>query len=189
MNGLDFVILAVLGIGALYGLSRGALRMLTSVVSLTAALYFASIYYTEAGSIAHHQLSVSPTVGDVVGYITVFALVFIAIESVGAMVNRILHTIHLRWMDRLAGGAVGLAIAAALMGLGLMLMTALLPADAALLRASQMAPQVLGYTQALAGYVPEELKQAYDRKRAELYRYWLERAMPPGLKPSPTPTR
>ena len=52
MNGLDYVAVALLAIGAIYGLQRGALRMVTSAVSLVAAIYFASLYYARAGTFA-----------------------------------------------------------------------------------------------------------------------------------------
>ena len=66
LNGLDFVGVALLAIGAIYGLQRGALRMVTSVVALAAAIYFASIYYNKAGAFAETELGSSHTVGAVV---------------------------------------------------------------------------------------------------------------------------
>src|SRR5258708_22360966 len=83
MNGLDYLAVALFVIGAIYGLQRGALRMVTSVVSLAAAIYFASLYYTRAGAFAETQLSTSHTVGAVIGYVAVFALIFSAVEMIG----------------------------------------------------------------------------------------------------------
>ena len=65
LNGFDYVAIALLAIGAIYGLQRGALRMVTSVVALAAAIYFASIYYNMAGAFAETQLGSSHTVGAV----------------------------------------------------------------------------------------------------------------------------
>jgi predicted phosphoadenosine phosphosulfate sulfurtransferase len=61
----------------------------------------------------------------------------------------------------------------------------MLPADAALLSQSQLAPRVLHYTDLLLNYIPPEVKTIYDRKRRELTRYWMQHALEPG---SPTAT-
>lgn len=188
MNGLDFVIVALGAAGAIYGIARGALRMMTSAVSLAAGVYFASLHYERIGAIAAKQLAVSPAVGAMIGYAAMFAAVFAAVEIAGALAIRLIRTVHLGWFDRLGGSALGLAIAGALAGVCLMVLAALLPADAALLRHSALAPQVLGFTEALIAFVPAEVKQAYNDKRAELYRYWLQRASAPAATTAPSAT-
>ena len=65
LNGLDYAAIAFLAVGAIYGLQRGALRMVTSAVSLAAAIYFASFYYNKAGAFAETQLGSSHAVGAV----------------------------------------------------------------------------------------------------------------------------
>ena len=92
LNGFDYVAIALFAIGAIYGLQRGALRMVTSVVSLAAAIYFASLYYNKAGALAEAQLGSSHTVGAVVGYIAVFALIFTAVELIGSSAIRLIKT-------------------------------------------------------------------------------------------------
>ena len=60
MNGLDLAILAIIGLGALSGLSRGALRMATSILALVFGIYAASVYYERVAVIAQQHLSTSP---------------------------------------------------------------------------------------------------------------------------------
>src|SRR5260370_3090567 len=87
MNGLDYAAVALFAIGAIYGLQRGALRMVTSVVSLASAVYFASLYYTRAGAFAEAQLATSHTVGPGIGYVSVFPLRFRAVEMIVSTAN------------------------------------------------------------------------------------------------------
>ena len=47
MNAFDFVVLAAVAFGALHGLRNGLLTMVTSFVAIIAALYLASVHYTE----------------------------------------------------------------------------------------------------------------------------------------------
>jgi uncharacterized membrane protein required for colicin V production len=185
-NGLDYAAIVLFAIGAIYGLQRGALRMATSVVSLAAAVYFASLYYDKAGAFAETQLGSSHAVGAVVGYVAVFALIFAAVELIGSSAIRIAHIVHLSPIDRLAGGLLGAGIAGVFAGLAVMLLAAILPANAALLRDSQLVPMLLAYNEMLVGYIPGDAKTAYERNRDDLMRYWVQNAVK-GANESPSP--
>ena len=186
LNGFDFVGVVLLAIGAIYGLQRGALRMVTSVVALAAAIYFASIYYNIAGAFAETKLGSSHTVGAVVGYVVVFALIFSAVEIIGSFAIRLIHVVHMNPLDRLAGGLLGAAIAGVFGGLIVMLMAAVLPPDAALLRNSQLVPMLLAYNEMLVEYIPGDAKLAYERNRDDLMRFWVQNAMK-DANPAPSP--
>src|ERR1700682_1258137 len=103
MNGLDFAIVIALSIGAIYGLSHGAIRMLTSVVALFGGIYFASVYYPGAGQLIEKQFGASPVTASLIGYIVLFGALFFVIEILGSMLMRMLLVIHLNWADRLVG--------------------------------------------------------------------------------------
>jgi uncharacterized membrane protein required for colicin V production len=186
MNGLDYCAVALFGIGAIYGLQRGALRMLTSVVSLGAAIYFASLYYTKAGALAEQQMGSSHTVAAVIGYVVVFAIIFAAVEMIGAAAIRLAHIVHLSPLDRLAGGLLGAGIAGVFAGLAVMLLAAVMPPNAAILRDSQLVPMLLAYNEMLVGYIPGDAKVSYERNRDDLMKYWVVNATKgAGAAPSP----
>ncbi len=186
LNGFDFVGVVLLAIGAIYGLQRGALRMVTSVVALAAAVYFASIYYNMAGAFAETKLGSSHTVGAVIGYVVVFALIFSAVEIIGSFAIRLIHVVHMNPLDRLAGGLLGAAIAGVFGGLIVMLMAAVLPPDAPLLHNSQLVPMLLAYNEMLVDYIPGDAKLAYQRNRDDLMRFWVQNAMK-DANPAPSP--
>ena len=175
MNGLDFAIVIALSVGAIYGLSHGAIRMLTSVVALVGGVYFASVYYPNASGVIEKQFGVSPVAASLIGYLVLFGALFFVIEAVGGMLMRTLLVIHLSWIDRLVGSAVGATIMAIVTGIIVMLMAVVLPADAAIIRDSSLAPRLLLYNQELVRYIPEDVKQAYETKRAEIIRSWIEK--------------
>lgn len=185
MNQLDLAILAVVALGAIYGLLRGVLRMATSIVALAAGVYLASIYYSRIAEFAQQLFALGPTAAAALGYVVVFAAVFAVIAVVGEVFTRVLHIVRLGWIDRLCGAAAGVAVSGAVVGLFLMILTAILPVDAAILRHSELAPIMLRYAETLIAYVPDEVKDAYRAKRDELWRLWLERA--PSASPSPSP--
>jgi len=186
LNGLDYVGIVLFAVGAIYGLQRGALRMVTSVVSMAAGVYFASLYYTKAGAFAQTQLGSSHAVGAVIGYVAIFALIFTAVEIVGSSAIRLMQIVHLSPLDRLAGGLLGAGIAAVFAGLAVMLMAAVLPPDAAILRNSQLVPMLLAYNEMLVEYIPGDARFSYERNRDDLMKYWVRNAMK-GANSAPSP--
>jgi membrane protein required for colicin V production len=185
MNGLDYVILAIIALAALSGLSRGALRMATSILALALGIYAASVYYAKAAALAYQYLKTNLAVSDVIGYVAIFLIVYIAIEYAGNRIIRLIQIIHLNWIDRLAGALLGASIGAILAGLIVVAMTAALPPNPPLLQNSKLAPRVLRYNEALMGYVPEQVKTTYEEKREELYRQWEVKDEGPDPAPSP----
>jgi membrane protein required for colicin V production len=189
MNALDVAIVVVGGFGVLSGLGRGVLRMATSIVALVVGIYFASLYYPAARQLTLRYIPVTPTLAAVIGYAIVFLLVVTIVQMAGGVLMRLVRTVNLGWVDRLAGGVVGGAIALALTGLALMLLTAALPSSNTVLRHSQLAPPVLRYTDALIAFIPPEVKVVYESKRAQLMRYWLHEELREEPSASPTPDR
>jgi membrane protein required for colicin V production len=193
MNGLDFAIVIALSVGAIYGLSHGAIRMLTSVVALFGGIYFASIYYPGAGRLIEQQFGTNPTEASVIGYIVLFAALFFVIEIIGTMLMRMLHIVHLSWADRLVGAAMGATVVAIGAGFLVTMMAVVLPSDAQILRDSRLAPRLLLYNQELVRFIPEDVKQAYETKRAEIIRSWIEKetrlAEQPAASPQASPSK
>jgi uncharacterized membrane protein required for colicin V production len=177
LNGFDYAAIVLFAIGAIYGLQKGALRMVTSVVALAAAVYCASFYYDKAGALAETQLGSSHTVGAVIGFVAVFALIFAAVELVGSSAIRLTQVVHLSPLDRLAGALLGAGLAGVFAGLAVMLMAAVMPSDATLLHNSQLVPMLLAYNEMLVGYIPGDAKLAYQRNRDDLMKYWVQNAM------------
>ncbi len=192
MNGLDFAIVIALSVGAIYGLSHGAIRMLTSVVALFGGIYFASIYYPGAGRLIEQQFGTNPTEASVIGYIVLFAALFFVIEIIGTMLMRMLHIVHLSWADRLVGAAIGATVVAIGAGFLVTMMAVVLPSDAQILRDSRLAPRLLLYNQELVRFIPQDVKQAYETKRAEIIRSWIEKetrlAEQPAASPQASPS-
>ncbi|HVB81682.1 MAG TPA: CvpA family protein [Candidatus Binataceae bacterium] len=189
MNGLDYAIIAVIGLGTIYGLSRGALRMVTSLLSLIGALYAASLYHSAAASFANREFGAGSATARIIGYIAVFVLVFLAIELAGNIVIRLVHAVQMGWIDRLIGGLSGAAVAAIALGFVIMAMMLLLPARAEILKDSILAPQLLAWDNALLDRVPPELKAQYEARRAEFVKLWQAQArMRRELSPAPSPS-
>jgi membrane protein required for colicin V production len=185
MNGLDYAIIAIVAVVALHGFTRGAIRMATSIVSLIAGIYLASVYYGRAAQIAATYLKTGPALSQAIGYAGVFGIVFIGIEYAGGRATRIVRAIHLSWADRAAGALLGASLGAIIAGLIVLGLTAAMPDNSPVLAGSKLAPKVLRYNQMLLAYVPPQVKEEYERKRGELLRKWAQEMENPGAPRHP----
>jgi len=176
LNVLDYAILLILAVGVLHGLTRGALRMVTPIISFVCGIYAASIWYGQVGAIVERNFATRPSTSQTAGYVIVFLLVFVAIGYAAGRIIQLAHIINLNWVDRIAGAVVGLALAAVFAGLDVLLLTALLQTNSSLISNSQLAPRVLAYNDELLGFVPPQVKQLYYEKRDQLYHLWAENA-------------
>lgn len=193
MNLFDFVVIGLTAAGAIYGLRQGLLQMVTAAIALLAGIYVASVYYVRAGNIAQNDFGANATVAAVIGYVVVFVLVFSAIQMIGMTTVRLLHIVNLGWVDRVAGSLLGAAMVAVSAGIAVMLLAAVLPANARLLTDSQLAPMLVQYDNELVNYIPQQARDAYEQNRDTLLQGWVARARAaianaaasPAARPSP----
>ena len=173
-NNLDYVIVVIIALGALYGLGRGVLRMTTTIVSLAAAMVAASSWHGRAAELIQQHVTASPGVSSILGYITVFVVVSLAIGFAGRRLVALVQLANLNIVDRLGGAVFGAALAVVFVGIDLMILTALLPPDSTLLRDSRLAPRISAYNEMLLSLIPPEAMSAYQQRRDDLIRYWNE---------------
>ncbi|MGH7986500.1 MAG: CvpA family protein [Candidatus Binataceae bacterium] len=179
MNAFDYALAALIGLGALYGLARGALRMLTSILALVIAIYLASSYYLDLGAWLQRSFTLGADAAAVLGYVLVFVAALIAVEFIGQRVINLSRMIHLGWLDSLGGVVLGAAIGAVVAGLAVVMLTAALPVRTGMLRRSQLTPRLVAYNHALLDFIPPRLEQVYESKRGELLDYWTEQIKNP----------
>jgi membrane protein required for colicin V production len=186
MNWLDYALLIIVGLSIVHGLSHGALRMLTSILSFSLGIYGASVWHNYASGLAQSHFGTSPVSSAIIAYVAIFLLVFAAVELAGQRIIALAELVHLNLLDRLAGAAFGALLGAIFAGLNIILLTTVLPPNYPLLQNSELAPEILSYDQKLMGYVPPQMRQVYQDKRDQLTRYWNAKRNSPVTAPEPT---
>ena len=107
-NGVDIIILAIIAISCFFGLWRGLVKEVLSILTWIAALFVGRIYSE------HLAPSLSGMIdGETTRYVAAFAILFIVTMMLGTLLNhfigKLLTITGLKLTDRLLGGVFGVA--------------------------------------------------------------------------------
>ncbi|HLF09521.1 MAG TPA: CvpA family protein [Dehalococcoidia bacterium] len=159
----DIAILVVLGWFVVTSMLAGLLREVLSLIGLIVGVVLGGRYYAAIAE----QWGLFERFGDVLGGITAFAGIFLAItvaaHVVAAVLQRIVGLLFLGWLDKLGGAAFGLAKGILIVEIALVLLLRL-PSDEVqqTLRASLLAPALLKYAPVVFGLLPADFDAARD---------------------------
>jgi len=106
LNEVDAIILVIVGLSCLFGIWRGLVKEVLSLVTWIAALTLARLY---SGVLADFMINLINNEGA--RYVVAFAIVFVLVMMMGTLINhlisKLLTVTGLKLVDRLLGGAFG----------------------------------------------------------------------------------
>jgi membrane protein required for colicin V production len=173
MHWLDFVLLIVLGLGALLGARSGLVWQVARVVVFGAAVYISINYHGQTAEHLSRLLThTTPAVVWLLSFIVTFLAVCLAGFLVTYAIERLVRAAHLKPVDRLLGAAVGTLKAGLLAGAILMGVAVYsTPGSDDVLAESKIAPVVLEGMRLVIVAVPKDYKDkvsdALDRLKKE----------------------
>lgn len=107
MNGVDAAILIVIVLSSLFGLWRGLIKEVLSLLTWVAALLVARVYSEVLAEILNNVID-----SAAVRYVTAFVVLFVVVMMLGTLLNhlmsKLLTVTGLKFADRLLGGVFGL---------------------------------------------------------------------------------
>jgi membrane protein required for colicin V production len=108
MSAFDLIVIGIVGLSTVFAFWRGLIRVVMSLVALIAAV-LAAIQFSPAVATMLQMLGDKP----VTRYLAAFALIFIVVALVGALLgwvlSRAIRAIGLGFVDRLLGAVFGVA--------------------------------------------------------------------------------
>jgi len=168
MNAADIAILAVLALSTLFGLMRGFISEVLSLVCWIAAFWIAWVFGDRVAQLYGGWLA-DPTARIVAGYVTCFAGVLIVGALVGWMLRTLVKVSGLSGGDRLLGMLFGLARGLLLVTFAvLMLGFTTAPRDAAWWRQSTLLPAFSNGAGWFARQLPPEANRYIEIGRQSL---------------------
>jgi membrane protein required for colicin V production len=170
MNAADVVIGIILIVGVASGIAHGFVRGILGLVGLVLGIVLAVAYYDW---LAENALSFLPGehVPQVLSFLLIFLAVVLLIGALARVLSHVLKLSTLGWLDRLAGGLLGLITASILASAVLFLAVVGGAAQERVLVESTLAPKVVRVTDAVVLLLPADVREriyrAYDGLRME----------------------
>ena len=163
MNWLDGVLVAMVVASVVTGLLKGAVRVVFSLGGLALGFFLAP---RESGALAIVLGRwMSPRVAGVMAFVFIFLAIGLVFGLVAYLLRTALEKLSLTWLDRLAGGALGLLRGVVIVGV-----LALAIEGLGGLRASRTAktyPYALRAGWVLLQMIPDEAKRRLDWESLE----------------------
>jgi len=107
MNAVDIAIISVIAVSSLFGLWRGFVKEILSLVSWVAALVLARLYSDQLSEMLVPLIDSSGA-----RYVTAFVIIFVAVMMIGTLINvlvsKLLSVSGLNVVNRIFGGGFGI---------------------------------------------------------------------------------
>ena len=110
MNWLDIVVILMILIPMSIGYMRGLIGIVVPLVGIVFGIIFAGRVYGEIADLLHPGLLNSASQANIVSFIIIFVLFFIAIMVVSSILRRFMRLLFLGWVDKIGGLAFGLVV-------------------------------------------------------------------------------
>ena len=108
MNETDTAIMIVTGISCLFGLWRGLIKEVLSLLTWVAAILVARVYSEYLATLLVDLIDSSS-----IRYVTAFSILFVVVMMLGTLMNhfmsKVINITGLKFADRLLGGVFGVA--------------------------------------------------------------------------------
>ena len=150
---VDIVILAVMAISLVFGLFRGLLRELLSLVSWVLAFWIAYRYSANVAEIIDRALQ-NPTLSQAVSAVLVFVIALVALMVLTSLIAKVFKATGLAGIDRILGGLFGLGRGVVILLAALILASHTGAVEQDWYNASTMIPMFDRALDWIAAYVP-----------------------------------
>jgi membrane protein required for colicin V production len=171
MNLLDTVLAVIAGYCLVRGVFRGLIKELSSIVGVMGGFYAAYSYYS---LVAKHlaRWVTDPGYQRIISFLIIFLVVFLAVSFAGMVIKYLMNIAFLGWTDRICGLIFGSIKGVLIITVLLLVLTAFLPKNAAIIKESWVAHHMIPFSAFLVKITPDEMKRSFGAKAKELKKSW-----------------
>ena len=171
MNLLDVILIVVIAFSSVYGLFKGLVKEVISLLALIIGLIGASRFY-EGASPLLKNLGLGEQAAGILSFIILFIVVFVALILIGKLIHKLVHAIFLGWLNRLGGIGFGFIRGIVVSGIMIMILTIILSEKAPILSESKLTPHIMSISKVLVSLVPEDLRKRFMEREKKLREFW-----------------
>jgi membrane protein required for colicin V production len=164
LNGIDIVIIIILGASAIYSTVKGFVKDIFSLLAVILGVVAALVLY-RMGAQLIESLIASEEIRNTISFAVIFLIVAVAISIVGILVSKIIKSVELTFYDRLAGFAFGLLKGFLIVAVIVVVVTSIMPRAAA---NSQLVPYMARAIDLVTDVLPSDYRDSVDDTRDRL---------------------
>ena len=185
-NALDWFIVAYLGLWViliLWGLKRGLIREVMTIVGLVVGLVCANMWADEMAA------GLNRYVGKfdywiIVAYVIIILLALLVAVIIGRGLHKLFDAAQLGWLNRTLGALVGVVKGGVLAMVIVLLVSMAVSSEAGCIKNSKLAPKVRVAVVEVYQIVPKHWRDSFDKQR-DTWQKYIQGALGKTLKPKP----
>lgn len=161
MNWADILILIFLLFFFLLGVFRGLIKQVFSLAAVAVGIVSGVLFYDSVGRmLIEKNVIESGSSALLAGFIIVAAVVFIIIQIFGWFASQVIGKLHLGWLNRLAGGFVGVVMGTIIM---FFFISWLNISTKSTFKNSKLFPHIKTVHDRSMNSIPDDFKKGYDQ--------------------------
>jgi len=177
MNLLDWSFIIIIGVSAIYGLFKGLIKEVVSLLAVIIGLILASRFYEGISSLLKN-LGLGEQAAKILSFFVLFIVIFIAIVLIGRLIHKFVHAIFLGWLNRLGGIGFGFIRGIIVSSIIIIILTITLSEKAPILTQSKLTPHIMSVSKVLLSFVPEDLQKRFMEQEKKLREFWDKKFKP-----------
>ncbi len=181
MNLLDWIFVVIIGFSAIYGLFKGLVKEVISLLAVIIGLILASRFYEGISSLLV-SLGLGQQAAKILSFFILFVIIFIVIVLIGRLIHKFVHAIFLGWLNRLGGAGFGLIRGIVVSSIIIIILTITLSEKAPILNQSKLTPHIMSISRVILSLVPEDLQKRFMEQEKKLREIWEKKFKPQKLQ-------
>ena len=169
MHWLDILILTIVLFFFLVGVSRGLINQIFSLAAVIGGIVSGILFYDLAGKLLiENNLVQTQSSALLIGFISVVIASFIIIQILGWLATKLIGTLKLGWLNRLAGGVVGIVIGVVVTFLVLSWLNISVITSESAVGKSKFYPHVKSSYDTIVVLIPDDLRNGYEQAKKKI---------------------
>lgn len=166
MNWLDIAILAIIALFALLGIKRGFIKGTLSFLAIVVGIILGMMFYEFAGILLVKEGFIgNESIASIAGFFIVALSVYLVIQMIAWLLTKLIGTLHLSLIDRMAGGFLGMLIGVIVIFFLISCMEFFYSEDDPPLKDSVVVPYINVSFEIIRGTVPDDFKNHLQNTR------------------------
>ena len=173
LNVLDVVALSIVTVSTLMALFKGLSSELISITATVCGFLLAAYFFPDAAPMVT-KLGIGQLVSELFAFIGIFLGCIVAGACLASILNRLLRTLRLKWIDRFLGGAFGLLRGWLIVAIIFLALTAF-PVRNKLVSSSKTGEFFLTGAKVVLLMAPESFQKRFYTEYYRIYKFWMEK--------------